>query len=807
VIGRRPGRALLAGAAVLAVLLVAGRWLAVETVERAWAGTLSGGAVYLQARALQRLLRLAIWLVAAVWGTGNLYIVYRAIGSVQMPRRVGNLEIVEAVPQRLLLLLAVVTGLVFGVGLAWGTGEWWREAVLAAGRPVFGRVDPILGRDLGYYLGLLPWAIERQQFLLLATLTAAVLATFLYAGIGSLRWQRGRLQSSPHARAHLGVLLAGLALAIAWGALLDPAEVVAGLHGTVDSGLVAARIPGAPGVAAAAGLAVLVSLVWAAWDRVRWLAAGWGLVALTMLGVYWVLPAVVQRGRADLYAGERAELTVLAFGTARRTLTTPPGYPTMVAFTTAEPVWSPERVAAAARSSLGAHEVVAGATLGRGAGGVPQWIVARAPDDPSLGTLQPPPTWEQVHRGRWTTAGGPVAFAETDSGLALVPLDPVDPVARFGIGFTQFAVIGAADAAAASGIRLDGAWRRIALAWVLQSPDLARATASTERLLWRRSATDRLERLAPFVQFDPPQPVYADGALWWCATGYVSSETFPLVAPMEQPDGPARYLRAGVVGAVRAATGETRLWLSPGGDSLSAAWARLFAPLVAPAESLPATFARSLRFPERLFALAVRQILAAAPDSDGWRPLAREPYELSLPDDPTWWLAQGFTSGHTAGGRFEGFLLGRFGSRGPELWSVAPPPLDAPPQLLVGSGDTMPGPLRLWLAAGHLASTQARFVQHRPDPPRLERVFVTWGNRAGEGTHAAAALRDLAQAGPPGVADTTMAGRWLVARRLFAQLDSALARRDFERVDQVYRQLRDLFAAPRGTLAPTPAPH
>ncbi|HEY6109877.1 MAG TPA: hypothetical protein VIV56_13340, partial [Gemmatimonadales bacterium] len=109
-IGRRPGRVLLIGAAVLAALLVGGRWFAVETAERAWAGTLSGGSgaggVYLQARALQQLLRLGVWLVATLWGTGNLYIVYRAIGSVQMPRRVGNLEIVEAVPQRLLLALA-----------------------------------------------------------------------------------------------------------------------------------------------------------------------------------------------------------------------------------------------------------------------------------------------------------------------------------------------------------------------------------------------------------------------------------------------------------------------------------------------------------------------------------------------------------------------------------------------------------------------------------------------------------------------------------------------------------------------------
>ncbi|MGE5761596.1 MAG: UPF0182 family protein, partial [Gemmatimonadota bacterium] len=319
--------------------------------------------------------------------------------------------------------------------------------------------------------------------------------------------------------------------------------------------------------------------------------------------------------------------------------------------------------------------------------------------------------------------------------------------------------------------------------------------ASTERLLWRRTASERLGRLAPFAQFDPPQPVYVDGALWWCATGYVFSETFPLVEAVAQPDGPVRYLRAGLVGAVRAATGETRLWRTPGGDSLSATWARIFAPLVAPAESLPPALVRTLRFPPALFALAVQQVLAAAPDSESWGTLAREPYELALPGDRAWWLAQGFMSGGGRAGaaRFEGFLLGRFGSAGPDLWTVAPPALDAPPPPLVGSGDTIPGPMRLWLAAGRLASVQARFIQHGQEPSRLERVFVTWGNHTGEGMSAAAALRDLAQAGPPGAADTSLAGRWAAARRLLVQLDSALAVRDLERFGQLYRQLHELL--------------
>jgi hypothetical protein len=807
VIGRRRGRALLVGAAVLAVLLVAGRWLAVETAERAWAASLPHGGVYLEARALERLTQLAIWLVATLWGTGNLYIVYRAIGSVQMPRRVGNLEIVEAVPQRLLLVLAVGSGLIFGVGLAWGAGDWWRDALLASAAPRFGVTDPILHRDLGYYVGGLPWALERQRFLLLATVTAAVLVTTLYVGIGSLRWQGGRLVASPHARAHVGVLLAGMAGALLWGALLDPAEVVAGLHGTVDAGLVTVRIPGAAAVAGAAVLAGIVSLGWAGWDHPRWLAAGWGLLLLAMLGVYGILPALLRGGAgAESYARERVQVRELALGTARPPLPAAPEFPTVERFVATGPLWSPARVAAVARPRLSAHETVAGVALARAPDGAPLWIVARAPDDTALTTVQPPATWEQVHRGPWAATRPPLGLVETDSGLVPTALAVQDSLTWFGAGFTQYAVRPAAPGRSA-GVSLDGVWRRIALAWVLQSPEIFRRTAPGDRLLWRREAEVRFARLAPFAEFEPPQPVITDGALWWLALGYVSAEAFPLVEPVRPARSvrPVRYLRAGLVAAMRATSGEPRFWLVPDADSLSAAWARLFAPLVAPAESLPPTLAAALRFPSRTFALAVGELIAAAPDSDTWRATPREPYELLSPLGDSVWLVQGFTSGHAT--RFEGFLLGRFGPSGPELHTVSPPTLDRPPQLLVGMGDTIPGTQRLWAAAGHLASSQARFIEHKRDPPRLERVYLTWGTRSGDGPTPAAALRDLLLAGPPGAVDTSLGARWEQARRLFGQLDSALQQRDFDRFGRVYRQLAELLGTQRRTLAPTTPPH
>ncbi len=800
--GRRRGRALLVTAACVAVLLVAGRWLAVETAEHAWAATLRGGPVYLEARSLQRLLHWLVMLVSVLWGAGNLYIVYRAIGSVQMPRRIGNLEIVEAVPQRLLLTLAIVIGIVFGLGLSWGTGDWWREALLANAAPVLGRLDPILHKDAGYYAAELPWAVEREQFLLISTLTAAVLCSFLYLGIGSLRWQRGRLVASPHARAHLGVLGTGLAVAILWGALLDPAEVVAGLHGTLSTALLSFRVPGAGVVAAAAAIAGVLSLVWIWWDRPRWPVTGWTIVALTLLAVYGLLPSVGRRTTEELYPEDRGAFEQLAFGAGPRLRADTPQFASMAAFVAAQPLWSAKWVAAAARARLGPAETVAGVQLTRGPTGTPLWIVARAPDDTALSTLQPTPTWDQVHRGTRSASGAPLGFVETDSGgLAPAPLDVRDSAEWFGEGFTQYAV---SALPAASGILLTGAWRRVALAWVLQSPEIARRTTPAERLQWRRTPSERFARLVPFARFGVPEPVLVDGALWWRAVGYVSTETFPLVAPVETPDGPVRMLRPGIVGAMRGTTGETRFWLLPGADSITLAWAKLFKPLIEPADSALPPLVESLEYPTLSFTLAAQHILAAAPDSDNWQVIPREPTELLLPDNQAPWLVQAFTSSPPGEPRLELLMLGRFGPAGTELWSLIAPPNDPPPQLLVGSPDTQPGPLRIWIAGGHFASSEARFIRRGKDVPRIEHVFLTWGNRTGEGTSAAAALRELTLAGPPGTVDTSLAGRWAQAQRLFSELDSALVSRDFERFGQVYRQLGDLLGARRRALAPRP---
>src|SRR5205814_2833866 len=88
--------------------------------ERVWAAGLPGGSAYLKARDFARLVSGLLLLATVGWGTSNLLFVYRSIGSMQLSRRLGDLEIVEAVPQPILLAGTVASGLVFGFLLALG---------------------------------------------------------------------------------------------------------------------------------------------------------------------------------------------------------------------------------------------------------------------------------------------------------------------------------------------------------------------------------------------------------------------------------------------------------------------------------------------------------------------------------------------------------------------------------------------------------------------------------------------------------------------------------------------------------------
>ena len=119
--------------------------------------------------------------------------------------------------------------------------------------------------------------------------------------------------------------------------------------------------------------------------------------------------------------------------------------------------------------------------------------------------------------------------------------------------------------------------------------------------------------------------------------------------------------------------------------------------------------------------------------------------------------------------------------------------------------------MRVWSVAGALFSEQARFVEPAGGTPLhgIDTVFLSWGERRGQGRSPAAALRDLlaGTGGPRIPTDTSLPARWERARRLARDASAALAGGDLVKFAQLYHELEQLLGVGRRKLAPVPDRH
>jgi hypothetical protein len=774
---------------VAAALLIAGRFAALETAERLWALSTDAAAADLQLR------RIALWsragwaALAAGWFVAHLLVFMRAVSSVQFPRRLGNLEIAEAVPRDLLTGGLVAAGIALGVVITADTGQWWLAGLLAATGVEFGITDPHLGHDLGYYVAEVPWIDLLQRLARRLVGVAMLMLAGLYTAIGAVRVRERRLFMSDGARRHLAVLGTLAAITIAWSTSADGPRVVAGLAGeralaTIQDRLLASAV--LPLLALATALA---TLTWVFSRKGLATVAGWAMLVSAWL----VLRVFVPLGgnRTPTYT---PELVQLAFDLppndgdpihlTRPADTTPQPLTAAVA---GAPVWDPEVLAARyaateagrSRSLLGIDLVAPDAPDGG-----TRWLAVAVP---SPGRDEP----VRVARRGEEARAGPIL--EFDGATGLVT-DTETGDLWFAPGLTWFAI---ADADA-PGISLGSVGVRVALAWALQSGEVLGARG---RLLWRRSPEERLERLAPFAEFRDPRLVRGeDGRLVWALDGYVTAPSFAAVPEFEWlGTQPVRYARAGLVGTVDGRTGHARIYVVPDPDPLTAAWVSAVAPLIRSAQQIPKYVSEAILYPETLFRLQ-RRVLAEEPAVGGRRP-SRGTWSrsavgwLMLPGDsvPRVWRISPLRAPESdnPGGLLAGTRIGlapslvrlRFGA------PVSIPRWPEP------AGDSSAGPRYLWPVEGAMYTQQSVFL---PDNgASLAIVRVTWGERTGAGLDHSSAMDAL---GAPGTSQGIVPdvwGRLARAQALLNQADSLLTSGDLVGFAQKFEELRRLLVTPR----------
>ncbi|NNG16859.1 MAG: COG1615 family transporter, partial [Gemmatimonadales bacterium] len=647
-------------------------------------------------------------------------------------------------------------------------------------------------------------------FSLLLAILGLLVVLILYVVVGSVRWLHGRPAISDHARRHLGLLLVAVALCLAWGYLLEPFELVGGIKRLDDAGTWGVRQSGAQlltGVALGAGAA---SALWAWRPRHALLVAVWAILVVTSLAVHLVAPGISRKGEPVVPEQVAKELEAVAFALSGLEFETEPAPDFLFPDRPPLASWDRRSIALLASETDSQRLVaVSPATVSLSGTRRPVWLMVR--EDSAGGLLL-----SSIAADRATATGSAMAYRLGDtlaypSLTTMLDLPPgaLHPLARhYHVDSLE------------TGFRMDSRFRRIMLAWGLQVGSFLRGLPPNTTLTWNLVPGTRLRRLAPFAEWDTPAPRVVDGDLVWVATGYVRSESFPLVRPEAWRGSDVRMMAGGFLGTVHSATGETHVYQRDPSDPITSAWADLARGVVEPPNAIPERIARLVPYPIELFRIQSRVLQrprwglgrleqtrsrlpgAGFDPSVTWQRLTDEPTMTAVYAEP--------------GNRMVSAVLvasreGRDVLRIARLDSSTGVPVPAVVQgrwerfplyeqirdsVLADGAEFAAGPVRYGLipGGGGVLATQAYFGRRGASGrPQLAWMAVGARGRLGAGRNPVEAWTNLlgeSAPEPPGSAPLT---RFEEARRWMMRADSALRAGRWEEFGRAFESLRRVF--------------
>jgi uncharacterized membrane protein (UPF0182 family) len=565
--------------------------------------------------------------------------------DVRVIRRLGGLVLTVVVLILSMMLGSVASG-------AWETVLQWRHAV------PFGDVDPQFGRDVSFFVFLLP-AYERLHGWFVALLVAAAFAAGGAYGL-TYALQRYQLVVTRGMRTHVSLLGGALMLLIAVGTYLGTFGFVSTPGGLVHGGMytdINARLPVRyviAGLAALAGLATIANaFLTSRGFRLPALALGaWGLVSIAGGAIY---PALVQSlqvapnelRREEPYIERNIDATRRAWGLDRIDAVSHPADPTVTA---AELRANPETLEnirlldpLPLTSTLNELQALrpfyrfSGIDISRyplreGEAAADQQVLISARELDL--TRVADRNWTR-DRLQLTHGFGAIATPVTEvqsEGLPRLTLRDIPPRAEhsrlglsedgariyFGELTSHYVIVNShelefdypdpqADGrdvrtsyAHDRGIALSSLFRRGLLAWELGDLNvlISGQIHNESRLLLHRQIQDRARKLAPFLRLDSdPYVAVIDGGLKWIQPAYTATSRYPYA----QPDGGINYVRNSVQIVIDSSTGDVDFYLVDAEDPVARTMSRMFPSLFVPGNEMPAEVRQQLRYPLDMF--------------------------------------------------------------------------------------------------------------------------------------------------------------------------------------------------------------
>ncbi|HYU10292.1 MAG TPA: UPF0182 family protein [Gemmatimonadales bacterium] len=553
---------------------------------------------------------------------------------------------------RLVRRLALPAALVLALFIALAMSSGWMPVLQFLNQTPFGVTDPVFGRDVGYYVFTLPIVGGVLGLLMFLVVVALLASGALYALRGDVVIYRKNLTIEPSARLHLAVLLAVLFVLTALrvyfvrlpGTLFSTngplfGASYANLHGTII-GLKLA------GLAALVGAALVVAGARSKRLGRNALLAVAIYFGVSLLGVV-VYPAVVQRlivapnelNKETPQLRYHIDATRRAWGLDRVLVRDLSGEAALT-----------ERDIQANRTTIDNVRLWDRDPLLQTFGQLQEIRtyydfvsvdddrymidgryrqVMLSPRELNSASL---PTRTFINERLTFTHGmgltlGPVNEV-TEEGLPVLFVKNLPPASTVSVAVRRpeiyfgeltdtwvFANTGQAEFDYPSGdenifasykgnggVRVGGFLRRLVLSAYFRSLKvlLSSDITSQSRAMYIRNIRQRARTALPFLIFDadPYMVIDAGGRLRWILDGYTATTRYPYAEPLQNG---VNYMRNSVKVVIDAYDGTVTAYLADPADPLVRTFAKIFAGIFQPLDSMPADLRAHLRYPEDLF--------------------------------------------------------------------------------------------------------------------------------------------------------------------------------------------------------------
>ena len=556
----------------------------------------------------------------------------------------------DTLPWRTLVLLgAVLLGVFVGLAQAssWDTVLEWLYGV------PFGRVDPVFGRDVGFYMFVLPLYGLVRDWALLMTFLAAASALGLYWVHGSIDLEQGAPRLSPAAIRHLSLLLAFFFLVKTGDYVLQRYDLLFADNRVVFGAAytdVQLRLPLLAALAGASLLGVLLCTANLAFLGFR-LPVAAVVLMLALAFVAGVVPSLFQTYRVkpdelrleSPYITNSIASTRFGFGLdavrsrpfpAQGQLT-----PQVLAAnaTTIQNIrwWDPRPLLDTYRQlqEIRLYYDFRDVDIDRYTfNGTYQQVMLAARELNQTRLPADAQTWINQHFkfthgigiamspvNRFDQEGLPIFYVKD-----IPPVSPVDlridrPEVYVGEETRNYVVVGGGTKefdyakgqdnvyttyGGRDGVSLGSLWRRALFAWYLGDVKLLISgnVSAGSRILFRRVLQERITRVAPFLRLDrDPYLVVSDGRLVWLQDAYTTSDALPY--SQRNRRGGLNYIRNSVKVTVDAYDGTPIFYVADPQDPILRTYQRIFPTLFHPLDTMSEGLRQHLRYPEDLFVL------------------------------------------------------------------------------------------------------------------------------------------------------------------------------------------------------------